>query len=121
MRNIYKALKSLNISNYALAFEPKTEEEFNTAFTINLLDENGAPTSTSSDTNDFGATWAQLETADKLVSLREVRNKLLAETDWMGNSDVTMSDEWKTYRQTLRDITNTYSSLEDVVWPERPE
>ena len=43
--------------------------------------------------------------------LREDRNKLLADTDWMANSDVTMSDEWKTYRQALRDITKTYSSL----------
>jgi hypothetical protein len=27
---------------------------------------------------------------------------------------------WKTYRQTLRDITDTYTSLDDVVWPEKP-
>ena len=33
------------------------------------------------------------------------RNLRLAETDWMANSDVTMTDAWKTYRQALRDIT----------------
>jgi hypothetical protein len=27
---------------------------------------------------------------------------------------------WKTYRQSLRDITDTYTSLDDVVWPEKP-
>ena len=42
---------------------------------------------------------------------RAERNRRLAETDWMANSDVTMSDAWKTYRQALRDIT-THSN-----WP----
>jgi hypothetical protein len=55
-----------------------------------------------------------------LESLRNVRNNILAETDWMANSDVVMTDEWRAYRQALRDITDHYSSLEDVVWPEKP-
>ena len=46
-----------------------------------------------------------------LERLREKRNSMLSKSDWMANSDVTMSDEWKTYRQELRDITKTYSSL----------
>ena len=50
---------------------------------------------------------------DALGQLRLVRNVLLAETDWMANSDVTMSDKWKTYRQELRDITKTYQSIHD--------
>ena len=37
--------------------------------------------------------------------LRTVRNNILKETDYMGNSDVTMTDAWKTYRQQMRDIT----------------
>ena len=36
---------------------------------------------------------------------REERNRRLAETDWMACSDVTMAENWKTYRQALRDIT----------------
>tara|TARA_R110002020_G_scaffold462008_2_gene681265 strand:- start:268 stop:543 length:276 start_codon:yes stop_codon:yes gene_type:complete len=60
--------------------------------------------------------------ADKLQSLRMIRNRLLAESDWMANSDVTMSDAWKTYRQALRDITNTYSSMRDdgFTFPTKP-
>jgi hypothetical protein len=42
----------------------------------------------------------------QLKELRYQRNKLLVETDWMANSDVTMSSEMTTYRQALRDITN---------------
>ena len=51
---------------------------------------------------------------------RSLRNQLLAETDFYALSDVTMSSEMTTYRQALRDITNTYSSLDDVVWPTKP-
>ena len=58
--------------------------------------------------------------ADAIEILRRVRNNKLAETDWMANSDVILSDEWKTYRQQLRDITKSYSSLDKVVWPTKP-
>ena len=54
-------------------------------------------------------TQAELD-AFALDSLRNRRNQLLSETDWMANSDVTMSDEWKAYRQALRDITKTYKN-----------
>ena len=49
-----------------------------------------------------------------LENLRERRNNLLSETDWMANSDVTMSDEWKTYRQELRDTTSGLDTVEKV-------
>jgi hypothetical protein len=57
-----------------------------------------------------------------LVELRFERNKLLSESDWTQNPDVPQAtkDKWADYRQQLRDITNNYTSLEDVVWPEKP-
>tara|TARA_B110000503_G_C7051337_1_gene372460 strand:- start:42 stop:374 length:333 start_codon:yes stop_codon:yes gene_type:complete len=59
----------------------------------------------------------------KVNELRDVRNVLLLETDWVSGTDVTESlkTKWNPYRQDLRDITNTYTSLEDVVWPTKPE
>ena len=50
------------------------------------------------------------------------RNRLLAETDWMANSDVTMADNWKTYRQALRDLPthSNWPNLEDSDWPTKP-
>ena len=58
--------------------------------------------------------------------LRFERDKLLTETDWVvikereeGGSVSNFAD-WKTYRQALRDITNTYKSLADVKWPTAP-
>ena len=66
--------------------------------------------------------WADGQAGRDLADLREQRNNLLAETDWMANSDVTMSDEWKTYRQSLRDITKTFKSMsdKDFKFPEKP-
>ena len=61
---------------------------------------------------------------DEMALLRLERNQLLAQTDWMGNSDVQMSTEWTTYRQSLRDITNgltTVADIEAVTWPTKPE
>tara|TARA_R100000479_G_scaffold154540_1_gene90567 strand:- start:44 stop:325 length:282 start_codon:yes stop_codon:yes gene_type:complete len=49
----------------------------------------------------------------RLEALRMQRNKLLAETDYMANSDATMSNAWKKYRQDLRDITKTFKSMSD--------
>lgn len=58
----------------------------------------------------------------ELANLRSERNRLLSETDYMALSDVTMSDAWRTYRQALRDITNTYSSMSDdgFAFPTKP-
>ena len=66
--------------------------------------------------------WADGQADRDLADLREQRNNLLAETDWMANSDVTMSDEMKTYRQELRDITKTFKSVKDkdFKFPEKP-
>jgi hypothetical protein len=61
------------------------------------------------------------ETAEqKLEKLREVRNRLLLETDWWGCSDQTMSSAQTKYRQDLRDITKTYKDLASVKFPTKP-
>ncbi len=58
--------------------------------------------------------------AEPLNALRQERNRRLAATDHYGLSDVTMSSEMTTYRQALRDITNSYTTLDTVVWPTKP-
>ena len=50
----------------------------------------------------------------KLNNLRDKRNSLLAKTDWTANSDVTMSDAMRTYRQQLRDATEGLDTVEKV-------
>jgi len=55
-----------------------------------------------------------------ILDLRNKRNVLLSETDWMANSDVTMSDDWKTYRQQLRDLPSGLDTVEKVEAKEFP-
>ena len=57
------------------------------------------------------------------ASLRSRRNQLLAETDFYALSDVTMSDDMKTYRQELRDLPSGKDTVEkcnNVTWPTKP-
>ena len=59
----------------------------------------------------------------RMTELRRQRNVLLAETDWMANSDVTMSTAWRNYRQALRDITTqtpTDDALSNITFPTKP-
>ena len=53
---------------------------------------------------------------------RGTRNGLLAETDYMALSDVTMSEAVTTYRQALRDITDhdNWPNLVTGDWPTKP-
>lgn len=61
-----------------------------------------------------------LSNEEKMDMLRSERNRLLADTDWWALSDHTMTQAQIDYRQALRDITNSYSSLDDVIWPVKP-
>jgi len=61
--------------------------------------------------------------ARALARLRFRRNQLLAETDFYALSDVTMSDDMKTYRQNLRDLPDgkdTVDKCDNVTWPTKP-
>ena len=64
--------------------------------------------------------WTDGASEREMESIREHRDRLLTETDWMANSDVTMSDAWKTYRQDLRDIPASNTVYKDVTWPTKP-
>ena len=68
---------------------------------------------------------AQMPTAFDMAmeDLRAKRNKLLSDTDHYALSDQTLSDDIRTYRQSLRDITNGLTTVEDVnsvTWPTKP-
>ena len=58
--------------------------------------------------------WADGALDRALVELRDKRNGLLTKTDWTANSDVTMSDAMRTYRQQLRDATEGLDTVEKV-------
>jgi hypothetical protein len=61
------------------------------------------------------------EKSEMFRFIREKRNRILLETDWMANSDVIMSDAWKKYRQDLRDLPASNSDPSKIVFPTKPE
>ena len=111
MTTISQAISELGITEWVLRGTPTSEEEFNQMFRkVTGADANGSAIE-SADPKDFGTTWkavsdkkTELVNAEPMRLLRVERNRLLAETDWMANSDVTLADNWKTYRQALRDL-----------------
>ena len=127
MATVADALNALNITEWVMRGNPENEEDFNSMFRkVTGSTENGAAIE-SDNSADWGVSWAQVETKlseltaeEPLKLLREERNRKIAETDWWASSDLTMSAEQTAYRQALRDITESYSSLDDVVWPEKP-
>ena len=67
--------------------------------------------------------WADGALARAQANLRQERNRRLAETDFYALSDVTMSDDMKTYRQNLRDLPDgkdTVEKCDNVTWPTKP-
>tara|TARA_R100001143_G_scaffold2194_1_gene4990 strand:- start:110 stop:397 length:288 start_codon:yes stop_codon:yes gene_type:complete len=61
--------------------------------------------------------------ARALADLRGKRNRLLAATDFYALSDVTLSDDMKTYRKDLRDLPagkDTVAKCTDATWPDKP-
>ena len=64
--------------------------------------------------------WANGADTRAAVSVRAERDSKLRATDWMANSDVTMSDAWRTYRAALRDIPTQAGFPNSITWPSEP-
>ena len=68
---------------------------------------------------------AMAEAADLDMSMvRAERNALLGASDWTQLGDATLGDhtaeEWRIYRQALKDVPQNYGRVSEVVWPETP-
>ena len=136
MATVGDALSELKIREWVLRGEPTKEDEFKDMFRkVTGADVNGSAIETD-DTSKWGVTWKQvsdkmaaIDAAAPLKELRRQRDAKLAETDWTALSDVTLTDNMKTYRQALRDLpahkdgkdaTLKDGVLENVKWPQKP-
>ena len=129
MATVSDALNALGVTEWVLRGEPTSAEEFASMFRkVTGATANGSAieSDNSADWPD-GLTWetvdnkrTELNAAEPLKLLRAERDRLIAQTDWWASSDLTMTAEQTAYRQALRDITEDYSSLDDVVWPTKP-
>ena len=132
MASVTEAIQALDPNcQFVLEGEPTDAISFNAAFSLVVGVNKNNTAILSNDPDEWeraGVTWGTVKTKlnelnelEPMKLLREERNRRIAETDWWASSDLTMSAERTAYRQALRDITNTYSSLDDVVWPDKPE
>ena len=137
MIDIPTAINKLGITEWVLYGDPTSEEEFNSMFRkIVGVNENGTAKK-SEDPKDFGITWSEvkakqteLQNAEPMRLLREERDRRLGQTDWrdLPSYPGTDQDEWRTYRQALRDLPSTAEpqldengQLTNVTWPTKPE
>ena len=63
---------------------------------------------------------AELEVEAQWKELRQKRNRLIAETDYLALSDSTPTTEMAAYRQALRDLPASTTDPTNPVWPVRP-
>jgi len=127
MATVSDALSALGVNEWVLRGEPTNADEFASTFRkVTGVDESGSAIE-SDNSVDFGVTWDEvnvklqdLTAAEPMKLLRAERDRLIAATDWWAGSDHTMTDAQTAYRQALRDITDSASSLDDVTWPTAP-
>ena len=133
MITVGESLLALGIKDWVLRGEPTTKDEFNQMFKkITGVTEDGTGIE-SSKPSDFGITWSEvsakmteLTNAAPMKELRRQRDAKLAECDWWGASDQTMTTAQTNYRQALRDLpdgaepTWDGTTLGNVTWPLKP-
>ena len=133
MASVGEALSALGIEDWVLRGEPTTEDEFNDMFKKITGADAGGSAIESSNPSDFGTTWSavsakqtELTNAEPMKELRRQRDAKLAECDWWGASDNTMTTAQTNYRQALRDLPDGASptwdgtTLSNVTWPSKP-
>ena len=127
MATVSDALSALGVTEWVLRGDPTNADEFGEMFRkVTGTTEDGSAIE-SDNSSDWGVTWDEvnkklqdLTAAEPMKELRAERDRLIAVTDWWASSDLTMTDAQKSYRQSLRDITKDYNSLDDVKWPTKP-
>ena len=91
---------------------------------LNWVDSSTKPTESAID-----AEVTRLNNAEPMKLLRDERNRKLAATEWRASSDLTLADDWKTYRQALRDLPASASptlnsdgtlNISSVTFPTEP-
>ena len=91
--------------------------------TVNFMTQTLTPTALTEIDGAWTQGWdvSNLSVEDAGRNIRNQRDNLLQQTDWMALSDNTMTPEWASYRQALRDITAQEGFPFSVVWPAKPE
>jgi len=87
---------------------------------LRLCDGDDNPVSVILDETAINNKVAELESGKEWAALRSKRNQLLAETDYLALSDVTLPTEMAEFRQALRDLPANTSDPANPTWPVKP-
>ena len=124
MITIAQAVQALGGKSFSVEEENPNKVFFNRGNPLNIT--------TAQIKEKFEELVAELNQTEPIRLLREQRDKLLTETDWVTakamETEKPIPAEWKTYRQALRDLPATAEpqldengKLTNVTWPEKPE
>ena len=92
--------------------------------TLEWYDETSKPSK-----DDLDTKLTELQNAEPMRILRIERDKRIAKTDWRASVDLTLSNDWKAYRQDLRDLpaqqtpkllSNGQLDPSSISWPPEP-
>ena len=93
----------------------------------NDVEQHGKDIFANAENGDYGevSAYEHPSLEQELREIRDERNRLLLESDWTQNADVPQAtkDNWITYRQELRDLTNgidTAAKARNITWPTKP-
>lgn len=115
INDIYKAFDLVGQTSVSITFNDRT----------NVTEDEIRPACEDISYEDFKIVLEQITNVKPLEELRATRNAYLLQSDWIVTKSIekgeSIPQEWINYRQALRDITETYSNLNDVVWPTKPE
>ena len=111
MTLIYRKQAISNLSSEPVSFSLDRETGAITAWASSV----DQPTEASIQTETI-----RLQAEAPWNELRQQRNRLIAETDYLALSDATLTDEMSTYRQTLRDLPANTTDPANPVWPTKP-
>tara|TARA_A100001201_G_scaffold49752_1_gene49597 strand:+ start:2262 stop:2675 length:414 start_codon:yes stop_codon:yes gene_type:complete len=117
--NVQQDLSWIPSNVHAVQWSDSSGEiEYNDGTPNQIISELGIYSQAQTDYNN--ETQRVAAARDYWEELRTKRNQLLAETDYLALSDLTLSTDMRTYRQALRDLPANTSDAANPVWPTKP-
>jgi hypothetical protein len=123
----YKVVVRNGVTQDALGnwVEAYTERDMFADYTRTDVAEDGTETEVTVTKTEQEQAYTANKDAEAATAARATRDGLIASCDWMAikafEGGTTVSTEWATYRQALRDVTAQAGFPNDITWPEKPE
>lgn len=128
--NVYDALgidpvletpKPDTTGNYKIVVRDGAEQDANSNWVQKWVEQDMFEDTSDATKAEQEAAYQATLDAEAAVRVRAQRDDLIAATDWRAASDLTLSSDWTTYRQALRDVPGQEGFPHTITWPTEPE